>query len=73
VGPTSQHTPILLSLTLRVRGIVTQQSYFGMHHISQIARECGVPVVDIPSADMERIADGTHVSLNGSKGTVTIG
>ena len=60
VRPTSQHGPVLLSLTLRVRGIVVQQGDFFMHHIGQIARECGVPIVDISPADMARIPNGAN-------------
>ena len=67
------HTPVLFSLTLRVRGIVCLTSSFGlMYHLAQIARECGVPIVLISPEDMARIPEGAELELDGSQGTVTI-
>ena len=67
------HTPILFSLTLRVRGMVCITSSFGlMYHLAQIARECGVPIVLISPEDMARIPEGAELELDGLQGTVTI-
>jgi hypothetical protein len=67
------HTPMLFSLTLRVRGMVCPSSSFGlMYHLAQIARECGVPIVLVSPADMRRIPEGAELELDGSQGTVTI-
>lgn len=69
---TSEYVTTLLSLMLRIRGLVVQLGPTWMHHIGQIARECGVPVVQISPEDMARIEEGVEVEVDGTKGTVTI-
>jgi len=69
---TSVYVPSLLSLMLRIRGMVVQHGPSWLHHIGQIARECGVPIVQIPPEDMARIPEGAQLVLDGTKGTVTI-
>jgi len=72
INPTAGYTPVLLSLMLRVRGMVTQEHLTNTNHIAQIARECNVPIVQISPADMDRIPDGAKLSLDGMRGLVTI-
>ena len=72
INPTAGFTPILLSLMLRVQGMITQERLTNTTHIVQIARECGVPIVQVSPADTTRIPDGSMLSLDGSKGTVII-
>ena len=71
--PTSQYCALLLSLILRVQGIVIVQ--FGStytHHIAQIARECGVPVLEIAPGDIDQIPEGAKVMVDGAQGTVAV-
>ena len=73
VTPSSGDAPLLLSLMLRGQGMVVAQ--FGAtwtHHIAQIARELGVPIIQISPADLAAIPDGTGLLLDGNNGTVTI-
>ncbi|NKB72262.1 MAG: hypothetical protein GKR89_34725 [Candidatus Latescibacteria bacterium] len=71
--PSSATTPLLFSLTLRVRALVSPQGpMMWMHHIGQIARECGVPVVQVAPEDIERLEAGCRLAVDGGKGTVTI-
>jgi hypothetical protein len=64
--PNAAKTPLLFSVMLRVRGLVIVDGpMMWTHHLAQIARECGVPIVQIGSEDMARIADG-------AEGTVVI-
>ena len=73
VQPRAANTPALLSAMLRVRGIVAVQGpMMWMHHLAQIARECGVPIVQISPEDMARIPDGAELAIDGSKGTVIL-
>ena len=72
INQTAGFTPILLSLMLRVQGMITQERLTNTTHIVQIARECGVPIVQVSPADTTRIPDGSMLSLDGSKGTVII-
>jgi phosphohistidine swiveling domain-containing protein len=69
---TGTYVMTLLSLMLRVRDVVIQHGPTWMHHIGQIARECGVPIVQISPADMARIPEGSELVVDGSAGTVTI-
>ncbi len=73
VQPTSAYSALLLSLILRVQGMVVAQSgNTYTHHMSQIARECGVPIVQISPDDAALIADGDELLLDASEGTVTV-
>jgi len=70
---TAPDTPTLFSLMLRVRGMVCLQGpMMWTHHIGQIARECGVPIVLISPEDMARIPQGAELELDGLQGTVAI-
>lgn len=73
VQPTSQYSALLLALILRVQGIiVVQAGPTYTHHIAQIARECGVPVLEIAPSDLDHIPDSAELMVNGSAGTVTL-
>lgn len=73
VQPTSQYSALLLSLILRVQGIiVVQAGPTYTHHIAQIARECGVPVLEIAPSDLHHIPDRAELMVDGSAGTVTL-
>lgn len=43
-----------------------------LHHATQVARECGVPLVNLPEADLEQLPDGGLVEIDGLNGTVTL-
>ena len=51
---------------------VTQEGLTNTNHIAQIARECGVPIVQISPEEMDRLDEGARLALDGSEGTVTI-
>lgn len=73
IKPTRQYTALLLALTLRVRGIIiVQDGGTYTHHIAQIARECGVPVLEIAPSDLDQIPDSAELTVDGSAGTVTL-
>ncbi|MHB0874630.1 MAG: PEP/pyruvate-binding domain-containing protein [Anaerolineae bacterium] len=59
------------SLFMVVRGLVTVQGA-QLHHATQIARECGVPYVNLPDDDFDLLPDGVEVELDGSAGTLTV-
>lgn len=42
------------------------------HHIAQIARECGVPVLEISPSDLDHIPDSARVTVDGAAGTVAM-
>jgi hypothetical protein len=58
------------SLLLIVRGVVSVQSA-QLHHATQIARECGVPFLNISLADFKALPDRVEIEIDGSAGTVT--
>jgi pyruvate,water dikinase len=60
-----------LSLLMVARGLVTVQGS-GLHHAVQIARECAVPFINLPGAELASIPDGARVTLDGEAGTVTV-
>jgi phosphohistidine swiveling domain-containing protein len=60
-----------LALFMVVRGLVTVQGAH-LHHATQIARECGVPFINLPGVDYASLPDNTRVELDGSAGTVTL-
>lgn len=73
VTPTHQYTGMLLTLILRVRGIIiVQAGNTYTHHIAQIARECAVPVLEISPDDLDHIPESAELVVDGSAGTVTI-
>lgn len=63
--------PDWLSLLMVVKGVVTVQGV-QLHHAAQIARECGVPYVNLPEDGWESIPDGVPIILDGVQGTVEI-
>lgn len=73
VQPNASKAPLLFSMMLRVRGmVIVDGPMMWMHHVAQIARECGVPIVQICPEEMARIPDGAEVKLDGFQGTVAI-
>ncbi len=56
-------------LTL-VKGIVSPGR--PAHHLTQVARECGVPVIGDVSDDLQRIPDGARLSMDASAGIVQL-
>ncbi|MCB0182689.1 MAG: hypothetical protein KDE31_00410, partial [Caldilineaceae bacterium] len=73
IQPTSQYSALLLSLILRVQGIiVVQAGQTYTHHIAQIARECGVPVLEISPDNLDHIPARAELMVDGSAGTVMI-
>jgi pyruvate,water dikinase len=63
--------PDWLSLFMVVKGVVTVQGV-QLHHAAQIARECGVPYVNLPQDGWESIADGVTITIDGVQGTVEV-
>ena len=59
-----------LSILLTVGGAVVP--YGGLHHITQIARECGRVFVVLLPEELARIPQGCELVLDGSAGTVTV-
>ena len=71
--PKAQNTPTLFAALLRVKGIVAVNGpMMWMHHLAQIARECGVPVVQISPEDMARIPDGSELAIDDSEGRLIL-
>ena len=71
--PNASKAPLLFSIMLRVRGmVIVDGPMMWMHHVAQIARECGIPIVQIVPEEMTRIPDGAEVELDGFEGTVAI-
>jgi phosphohistidine swiveling domain-containing protein len=42
------------------------------HHLAQVARECGVPLVGYISGDLEAIPEGATIHVDGSSGRVRV-
>ena len=65
--------PLLFSMMLRVRGLVVPDAHgMWMAHMSQIARECSVPIVRVAPPDLERLVDGCRIDLDETRGIVTL-
>ena len=60
-----------LSMLMGIKGLVTVQCA-QLGHTVQIARECGVPYVNLPEVEWDSIPDGARIALDGNAGTVTI-
>ncbi|MBN1979483.1 MAG: hypothetical protein JW918_18960 [Anaerolineae bacterium] len=60
-----------LSLLMIARGLVTVQGA-QLQHAVQIARECGVPYVNLPEVEWNSIPDGARIAIDGYAGTVTV-
>jgi pyruvate,water dikinase len=66
------HTwPDWLSLLMVVKGLVTVQGS-QLHHATQLARECGVPYINLTQSDWDSIPDNVRVTLDGKSGLVTV-
>jgi phosphohistidine swiveling domain-containing protein len=63
--------PDWLSLFTVIRGLVTVRGV-QLQHATQIARECGIPFVNLPEEDWDAIPDNTPLSLDGKAGIVTV-
>ena len=73
VQSTNWHVPLLFSMLLRVRGLIVPDAPgMWMNHISQIARECRVPVVKVVTSNLGRFVDGCKVEVDGTGGIVTL-
>ncbi len=73
IQSTNWHVPLLFSVLLRVRGLIVPDAPdMWMNHISQIARECGVPVVNVVPSILEMFVDGCQVEVDGTRGIVTL-
>jgi phosphohistidine swiveling domain-containing protein len=57
------------SLLLVIGGLVMTKGE-GLHHATQLTRECGVPFVVLAEEDVGRIADGAMLQMDGATGTV---
>jgi len=53
-----------------VRGVVSPGR--PSHHLTQVARECGMPVIGYVTGDLTRIHDGMRIELDPAAGTVTL-
>ncbi len=62
-----------LSVYLSVRGIVVcQASGAALHHALQLAREFGIPYVELPEGGADGIATGAQIRIDGAAGTVEL-
>ncbi len=42
------------------------------HHLAQVARECGVPLIGHVTGDLTKIPDGATIQIDGATGTVFV-
>ena len=59
------------ALFMLVRGLVTVQGS-QLHHATQIARECGVPFINLPGDALESLPDDRLIEIDGKAGTLTV-
>ncbi len=59
------------SMFLVVRGLVTVQGD-QLHHATQIARECGVPFINLLDADFDRLPDRVEIEIDGRVGKMIV-
>jgi phosphohistidine swiveling domain-containing protein len=59
------------SLFMVARGLVTVQGA-QLHHATQIARECGVPFINLPDFNLDDMPDGIKIEIDGRMGTLII-
>jgi phosphohistidine swiveling domain-containing protein len=71
VYPGFRTWPDWLSLLMVVKGLVTVQGV-QLHHATQLARECGVPYINLTREDWDSIPDNRRIALNGNTGVVTL-
>lgn len=72
VWSNNNDVPLLFSMMLRVRGLVVTREMWLGSHIGQTARECGVPIVRIDPADLERLVEGRRVEVDGTRGRIRL-
>lgn len=63
--------PDWLSLFMVVKGLITVRGV-QLQHATQIARECGIPFVNLPAEAWDTIPDNVRIALDGEAGLVTI-
>lgn len=56
---------------MMVRGLVTVQGS-QLHHATQIARECGVPFINLPKDAFESLPNDQLIEIDGLAGTLTV-
>ena len=59
------------ALFMMVRGLVTVQGT-QLHHATQIARECGIPFINLPEDTLESLPNNQFIEIDGQLGTLTI-
>jgi pyruvate,water dikinase len=59
------------SLFMVVGGLVTVRGS-QLHHATQIARECGLPFINLPDANFSDLPDRVEVELDGKKGVLCV-
>lgn len=59
------------SLFMVMRGLITVQGA-QLHHATQIARECGVPFINLPGEALESLPDGLLIEIDGQVGTLIV-
>jgi len=63
--------PDWLSLFMVVKGLITVRGV-QLQHATQIARECGIPFVNLPEEAWDNIPDNVRLAMDGEAGLVTI-
>ncbi len=63
--------PDWLSLFMVVKGLITVRGV-QLQHATQIARECGIPFVNLPEEAWDTIPDNVRLAMDGEAGLVTI-
>lgn len=61
-----------LAILLTVRGLVSLDGPSRLHHAVQLARECGVPMINLKGVAAESLPDGSGLALDGAAGTVSV-
>lgn len=59
------------ALFLVVRGMVAVQGA-QLHHATQISRECGVPLINLPKDELDQLPEDVIIEIDGQAGTVTV-
>jgi len=60
-----------LAILMTVRGLVSVDGPARLHHAVQLARECGVPMVNVKGV-ADSIPEGSRLDLDGTAGTVSV-
>ncbi len=63
--------PDWLSLFMVIKGLVTVRGV-QLQHATQIARECGIPFINLPEDAWDSIPDNVKLSIDGNTGTVIV-